>query len=406
MVNPKNVLAIIPARGGSKSIPRKNIKLLAGHPLLAYSIAAGRQAASVGRVIVSTDDSLIAEVAQRYGAEVPFIRPSQLAQDDTTDFPVMVHALKWLEENEAYKPEIIVQLRPTSPFRPPTSVDESVQLLVADPQADSVRSITRSGENPYKMWRREAKYLTPLLESEFDEPYNLPRQKLPPTFWQTGHIDTIRYRTIMEKQSLTGDHILPLMIDPYYAVDIDTPDQWVFAEWLIAKDDREMVHPNHLLIQLFEGIKLIVFDFDGVFTDNTVIVFEDKREAVICNRGDGMGLNLLRQRDIQVVVLSTEVNPVVSARCEKLNLPCYQGIRDKSRMLDHILQERNLTLEQVAYVGNDVNDLECLKRVKLGIAVADAHPSILRHVDWILSKPGGKGAVRELCDLILSATHS
>ena len=118
MVDRAKVLVIVPARGGSKSIPRKNIRRFAGHPLLAYSIAAGRQAESVGRVLVSTDDAEIVEVARRFGAEAPFLRPAELAGDDTPDLPVFEHALEWLRREEGYQPEVVVQLRPTSPVRP------------------------------------------------------------------------------------------------------------------------------------------------------------------------------------------------------------------------------------------------------------------------------------------------
>ncbi|HEX9892352.1 MAG TPA: acylneuraminate cytidylyltransferase family protein, partial [Gemmatimonadales bacterium] len=135
------VLAIVPARAGSKSIPRKNIQLFAGHPLLAYSIAAGLQARQVARVLVSTDDEEIAERARDYGAEVPFLRPAQFAQDGTPDLPVFQHALGWLSEHEGYRPEIVVQLRPTSPVRPPDCVDRAVELLTAAPEADSVRAV-------------------------------------------------------------------------------------------------------------------------------------------------------------------------------------------------------------------------------------------------------------------------
>ena len=120
------ILALIPARGGSKGIPRKNIRDFAGYPLIAWSIAAALQAKSISRVIVSTDDREIAEVARQYGAETPFMRPQELAQDRTTDFPVFVHALKWLEDIEAYSPKIVVQLRPTSPIRPVDCVDSAV----------------------------------------------------------------------------------------------------------------------------------------------------------------------------------------------------------------------------------------------------------------------------------------
>jgi len=241
------VLAIIPARGGSKSLPRKNIKQLHGIPLIAYSIAAGLQAKHISRVIVSTDDAEIAEVARTWGAEVPFIRPGKLAQGDTPDFGVFQHALKWLAEQENYVPDVIVQLRPTSPFRPPECVDQAVDLLLDDRIADSVRTIVPSGQNPYKMWRiAEKGYISPLLKAPAGivEPYNTPRQQLPPTYWQTGHVDVARYPTIMKKDSMSGDRILPLILDPRYAIDLDTESDWSRAEWVMDSLESSIIRPK------------------------------------------------------------------------------------------------------------------------------------------------------------------
>ena len=153
MVKPE-VLAIIPARGGSKGIPRKNIKDFAGHPLIAYQhCRRAAVVAAVTRVIVSTDDEEIAAVARECGAETPFLRPAEFAQDQTLDLPVFQHALEWLAGHEGYHPDIVVQLRPTSPVRPPELVDEAVELLLAHPEADSVRGVVPAGQNPHKMWR-------------------------------------------------------------------------------------------------------------------------------------------------------------------------------------------------------------------------------------------------------------
>lgn len=244
MVNSSlKVLVVIPARGGSKSIPRKNIKPFAGHPLIAYSIAAGLCAKGVNRVILSTDDEEIAEIARSYGAEVPFLRPAELAQDDVPDLPVFKHALSWLEKHEGYYPDIVVQLRPTSPLRPHGCVDDAILLLLKDNRADSVRGVMPSSQNPYKMWRPEGRYLIPLLQSEFTEHYNMPRQKLPVTFWQTGHIDVIRYETIVKKHSMCGDLILPYILDSCYAIDIDNPEEWELAEWMLTHRNLEIVRP-------------------------------------------------------------------------------------------------------------------------------------------------------------------
>ncbi len=237
MVNTQ-VLALIPARGGSKSIPRKNIRPLFGFPLIAYSIAAGLAAETVTRVIVSTDDEEIAAIAREYGAETPFLRPPELARDDTPDLPVFQHALRWLEENEGYRPEIVVQLRPTSPLRRVHHIDAAVRRLIERPQADAVRTVCVPFQNPYKMWKIGADgFMRPLIEGEFPEAYNMPRQALPEVYWQTGYVDAAWSDTIMVKNSMTGDFILPLIIDPSEWIDIDTADDWRRAEQLLENGE-------------------------------------------------------------------------------------------------------------------------------------------------------------------------
>lgn len=232
MYSDMSVLAIIPARGGSKSIPHKNIRLLAGFPLIAYSIAAARAATLVKRVIVSTDDPDIAAVARTYGAEVPFLRPAEHARDDTPDLPVFQHALQWLAENEGYLPEIVVQLRPTSPFRRVWHIDQAVARLLDRPEADAVRTVCLPFQNPFKMWRIQPDgFMQPLIAVEgAPEPYNLPRQALPEVYWQTGYVDAARTDTILQQNSMTGQRILPLVIDSSEWVDIDSPDDWRRAE--------------------------------------------------------------------------------------------------------------------------------------------------------------------------------
>ena len=395
------ILALVPARGGSKSIPRKNLRRFAGHPLVAYSIAAGLQAQSVSRVIVSTDDEEIAEVSRRYGAEVPFLRPVELAADDTPDLPVFLHALAWLKEREDYRPEIVVQLRPTSPVRPPDCVDQAVELLRNRPDAGSVRGVVLSGQNPYKMWRVvEDGSMHPLLGTEYHEPYNMPRQKLPSTYWQTGHIDAIRTTTILEKGSMSGEVVLPLMLDPQYTVDIDTLRDWERAEWILQRGELSAVRPGRPTRPLPERVGLVVFDFDGVMTDNRVWVDSDGKEAVATHRGDGLGVARLRQAGVPMVVLSTESDPVVAARCRKLGLRLLQGVKDKGGALRSLLAEMRVEAASVVYLGNDVNDLPCFPLVGCAVVVADAHPDVVAEADMVLHRAGGQGAVRELCDLL------
>jgi N-acylneuraminate cytidylyltransferase len=240
------VLAIIPARGGSKGIPRKNIRLFNGHPLIAFSIASALKAKTVTRVIVSTDDEEIAEISLRYGAETPFLRPAELASDHITDLPVFQHALTWLDDNEHYRPEVVLHLHATTPVRPNGCLDEAVRLLLAQPEADCVRSVVEAGQNPYKMWRIDSttSHMTPLLTVPgVAEPYNLPRQSLPMVYWQTGHANAIRPEVILGG-SMTGRVILPIIIENRYLVDIDTPRDWKHAEWLVAQGVADMVWPE------------------------------------------------------------------------------------------------------------------------------------------------------------------
>ena len=399
------VLAIIPARGNSKSIPKKNIKEFAGFPMLAFSIAAARQSRSVTRVIVSTDNAEIASVARAYGAEVPFLRPDELAQDLTLDYPVIEHALLWLAENENYHPELVIQLRPTSPIRPQSMVDDAVDLLLAHPEADSVRGVVPSAQNPYKMWFiNDQGRMMPILKVDgIKEPYNAPRQDLPNTYWQTGHIDVIRAEMILKKKSLTGDVILPLMVDPRFSVDIDTPLDWERAESCVFEGLPGMVWPTGSKRVLPEKVSLLVMDFDGVMTDDRVWVDADGREMVAANRGDGLGLERLRQlTNIQAMVISKETDKVVTARCKKLDLPLVQGVEDKPHILAKLLNQHDVPASEVVYIGNDLNDLPCFEMVGYAVVPSNALPEMRRNADLVLSKSGGFGAIRELCDILIS----
>jgi CMP-N-acetylneuraminic acid synthetase len=233
-----DVLAIVPARGGSKSIPRKNIRPFAGYPLIAYSIAAGLAARMVTRLIVSTDDEEIAAIARQYGAETPFLRPGEISGDHITDLPVFQHALEWLSSNEGYEPDIVVQLRPTSPLRRVWHIDQAVERLLEHPEADAVRTVCVPFQNPFKMWTIDPEgVMQPLIKTGYREAYNMPRQLLPDVYWQTGYVDAVWGDTILEKGSMTGDRILPLVIPAGDWIDIDSPDDWRRAERMLESGE-------------------------------------------------------------------------------------------------------------------------------------------------------------------------
>lgn len=225
------VLALIPARGGSKSIPDKNILPFNGKPLIVHSIEQALEAEHVDRVIVSTDSQTIAEISLNAGAEVPFMRPAEFAGDDSTDLEVFDHALGWLDKHENYRPELIVHLRPTSPLRPARLIDRGIERLLSHPKADSLRTVVAAPQTPYKMWRLQGDFLEPLLtHPTYPEPYNMARQLLPPVFWQNAYLDITRWTTVMKSGSMTGTRILALVMSQDDDVDIDDKLDFVRAE--------------------------------------------------------------------------------------------------------------------------------------------------------------------------------
>jgi len=242
-----NILAVIPARSGSKSVPHKNIRDLAGKPMLAYSIEHAQHSKYINRVILSTDSIEYAQIGERYGAEIPFLRPDYLATDDSLDIDVFKHCLNHLKDKEKYIPEIVVHLRPTYPIRDVKDIDNMIEMLIRNKEADSVRSLAPAKEIAYKMWHMDEQgYLTPILH-DIPEAYNMPRQKLPIIYYQNACIDVVRGNTILSEQSMSGTKIMGYEMAKNY--DIDTESEFKNAE---------------LYLSMIKGGKQFVFDIDGV----------------------------------------------------------------------------------------------------------------------------------------------
>lgn len=230
----KNIIAIIPARGGSKGIKRKNLVTINNKPLIAYSIEQALGSKSINRVIVSTDDEEIKQVALAYKAEVPFLRPKELAEDHVLDLPVFVHALKFFEEKEGYHPEIVVHLRPTAPYRKSEWIDQAIKLLLDNPDADSIRSVSKPHQHPYRIFRIDDKgYLVPIMKNEHPTPYLLRRQDIPDMYYYNCVIDVTRPNTIFSKHSMTGDKMLSYTMNPDDVIDIDSPRDLEFARFMM-----------------------------------------------------------------------------------------------------------------------------------------------------------------------------
>lgn len=237
MYKGKKIIAIIPARGGSKGIPRKNIKLLAGKPLIAYTIEVAKKSKLLDRIIVSTDDKEIASIAKKYGSEVPFLRPKELARDEVLDLPVFQHALKWLEENENYKPEIVLNLRPTNPFRTIDDIDNAIRKLI-DLNADSIKTLSKVSQHPCRMWKLgKGDKLIALKDTEkrVVGGSDNRRQDLPRIYWQNELVDVCRRSNIMEKNTMFGSDRRGLLINRSFPIDLNTPEDFEIAGIIIKK---------------------------------------------------------------------------------------------------------------------------------------------------------------------------
>jgi CMP-N,N'-diacetyllegionaminic acid synthase len=234
MAKLKQVLAIIPARGGSKGIKRKNLVRILGKPLVVHSIEHALASECITRTIVSTEDHEIADVSRAAGAEVPFMRPDNLAGDTVLDLPVFQHVLEELREREGYTPDLIVHLRPTAPLRKHSWIDIAVGLLSANPEANSVRSVSMPAQHPYRVFRIDGRgYLDPIMKHEHPTPFLLRRQDLPPMYYYNCVIDVTRPSTIEKMQSTTGDNILPFIMNANEVIDVDSPQDLAIARLLM-----------------------------------------------------------------------------------------------------------------------------------------------------------------------------
>ena len=233
------ILALIPARGGSKGVPKKNIKLLDNFPLLSFTVAAAKLSTKINRVIVSTDSQEIADIALEFNAEVPFLRPNEFAGDKSTDIDYITHALDWLKCNENYIPDLIVLLRPTTPLREVIIIDKAIEKLLKNEEATSLRSSHLSSESPFKWFSLKNKFYTAICDNYDLEDTNKPRQFFAETYIPNGYVDIIIPGLIKKNNSLFGNKILGFVTPIGY--EIDTIDEFEYIEYRIMKYRTELL---------------------------------------------------------------------------------------------------------------------------------------------------------------------
>ena len=405
--------AVIPARGGSKGIPGKNLRPLLGRPLLVWTIEAALAARRVSRVAVSSDDAEILAVAAAAGAET-VQRPADLSGDTATSESALLHTLDVLRERAGADPQTLAFLQCTSPLTAAEDVDGTLAALDRE-AADSAVAVV-----PFHhfLWRR-TKPDEPGADGgrgaagiNHDPSVRLRRQDKEAQFLEAGAVYAFRTAGFREAGHRFFGKTALYEMPAARCWEIDDPTDLLVAEALLKARDRftgeegvtagpAAIDPRRALLP--SPVSAVIFDFDGTLTDNRVWVDQDGRESAACDRGDGWGITALRKAGVPVLVCSTEVVPIVAARCRKLNVPCVHGLEGKESALRDWFRDEGVDPAGAVFLGNDVNDLGCFDLVGCPVAVADAHPVAARAARFLTRAPGGRGAARELCDLILDA---
>lgn len=385
---PKRIIAVIPARGGSKGIPGKNLKKIAGRSLIQRTIESLMATGLVDDVYVSSDSEEILNEAIRFGAKA-IKRPEELSGDQASSESALLHALK--SSGEDSKSDLLVFCQATSPFIETADLKEAISKVSRE-EADVVFSAT---ESHAFLWRKTDEEMVGI---NHDKSIRLRRQEMEPEFRETGAFYVMKTQGFIESKHRFFGRVDCQVTDSRFAIDIDES-----ADLELAR----MLAKNETTIPDLSKIKALVTDFDGVHTNNLASVNQEGTESVSVNRSDGLGISILKNSSIKFLILSKEKNPVVTARAKKLGVDSIQGIDDKPQALTDWAKQNNLNFTEIAYVGNDINDIEVMKLCGISIAVADSYPEVTEVADWVLKNNGGQGAIREVTDnLILSKRSS
>ncbi|MET7378195.1 N-acylneuraminate cytidylyltransferase [Streptomyces sp. NPDC005526] len=411
----RRVLAVIPARGGSKGVPAKNLAPVGGVPLVARAVRECRAARLVTDVVVSTDDQAIAAAARQAGAEV-VLRPAAIAGDTATSEAAVLHALDAHETLHGSPVDAVLLVQCTSPFLLREDVD-GVAAAVVENGADTAVTVAPfhgfvwrdAADDPAVGGTRSAAAvggavtLANSTQTEggygvnHDKSFRPRRQDRPQDLLETGAAYAMDAAGFREHRHRFFGRTELVRTDPARVLEVDDPHDLARARALAPLFDAD--RPGAL--PTYDDIDAVVLDFDGTQTDDRVLIDSDGREFVSVHRGDGLGIAALRRSGLTMLILSTEQNPVVAARARKLKLPVLHGIDRKDLALKQWCEEQGIAPERVLYVGNDVNDLPCFALVGWPVAVASAHDVVRGAARAVTTLPGGDGAIREIASWIL-----
>lgn len=412
----RRVLAVIPARGGSKGVPAKNLAPVGGVPLVARTVRECRATRLVTDVVVSTDDAAIAAAAREAGAEV-VLRPAAIAGDKSSSEAAVLHALDAHEALQGAAVDVVLLVQCTSPFIVREDIDGVVNAIV-EKGADTALTVApfhgfvwRDADDepaaPAAVERASVEggpdtLVAPAATSggygvNHDKSFRQMRQDRPQDLLETGAVYAMDASGFREAKHRFFGRTELVRTDPARVLEIDDPHDLSRARALAPLFDAN--RPGSL--PTAEDIDAVVLDFDGTQTDDKVLIDSDGREFVTVHRGDGLGIAALRKSGLPLLILSTEQNPVVAARARKLQIPVLHGIDRKDLALKQWCEEQGIAPERVLYVGNDVNDLPCFGLVGWPVAVASAHDVVRGAARAVTALPGGDGAIREIATWIL-----
>ncbi|WP_425830319.1 cytidylyltransferase domain-containing protein [Streptomyces fractus] len=410
----RRVLAVIPARGGSKGVPAKNLAPVGGVPLVARAVRECLATRQVTDVVVSTDDAAIAAAARDAGAEV-VTRPVAIAGDKSSSEAAVLHAMDAHEALHGAAVDVVLLVQCTSPFLVREDIDAVVGAIL-DKGADSALTVASfhgfvwrdAADEPQQTSVQQAavegggvavladrKTATGGYGVNHDKSQRQMRQDRPQDLLETGAVYGMETSGFRRHEHRFFGRTELVRTDPARVLEIDDPHDLARARALAPLFDQQSALPSK------EDIDAVVIDFDGTQTDDKVLIDSEGREFVTVHRGDGLGIAALRRSGLELLILSTEVNPVVAARARKLKIPVLHGIDRKDLALKQWCEEQGIAPERVLYVGNDVNDLPCFALAGWPVAVASAHDVVRGAARAVTTVPGGEGAIREIASWIL-----
>jgi N-acylneuraminate cytidylyltransferase len=387
----QKIIAIIPARGGSKGLPRKNVLPLDGKPLISYCITAAKASSLIENVFVTTDDAEIAEISKLYGAQV-IQRPLEISGDTASSESALLHALDYLEKVKSYRPEILVFLQCTSPLTLPEDIDHTIKVLLSE-KADSALTVSRTYSF---LWGKNEHGES--IAINHNKMKRLLRQQREPQYVETGAVYVMQVAGFLEEKHRFFGKTVMHVVPQERSLEIDDPVDFEIIESMMKARSCTSID----LRERARKIKLVVCDVDGVLTDGGMYYTETGDELKKFNTRDGIGMEYLREAGMLIAFMTREKTNLVLRRGKKLMVDFVkQGVMDKGNCIDEFVKEVGVSFDQICFIGDDIHDIPALRKVGLSCCPADACETVRQVCHHSLDARGGQGCIRELAETIL-----